>query len=132
MRKYLTVLVVFAVMTVMTTASWAQEASYYEIGDKGYFQYQWSGTPGSFVIWGNKDLRGSSLFYGEITSETKITMVNRRISRENLDLLTGKPVIAYGKFKEVGRGEGGRTFCLELTIFVLSESTYRIPIPPQK
>ena len=136
MRKMMAV--VLMAMATIVVSSWAQAVEpekvfYYEVGDKGYFQYPWvvcEGNNLTFVIWPDKTLSGSSRFSGLITPTTKIAVVNRKIGRKHLDLLTGKPVIAYGRFKQVGQGEGSKTFCLELTIFLLSEFEYTVPIKP--
>ena len=128
MKKVAMVLLV--VLAVAVSLSWAQDVSYYKAGDKGYFMYQQ--TDRQFFVNPNKDFTGSCGFFGEITPETKIQVINRTIDRGNLDLLTGKLVLAYGTFKEVGRGEGGKIICLELNLFILSTESYRIPIPPQK
>ena len=117
--------IVFAVSAVAVQAADKTGASYYRVGDKGYFQYPWI-EKSDFIIWSDKSLSGSSGFSGLITLETKILILNRQISRKNLDLLTGKPVVAVATFKKVGKGEGSRNYCLELTLFVLSETDYHI------
>ncbi len=105
----------------------AEKVVYYEVGDKGYFKYPWI-EKNDFVIWPDKTKTGSSGFGALITSETKIMIANRDIGRKNLDLLTGKPVVAFARIKRVGEGEGSKEYCLSLTIFILSESTYQVPI----
>jgi hypothetical protein len=119
--------IVFAVSVTAVQAADKTTVFYYQVGDKGYFDYPWIEKT-YFVIWPDKTMTGASGFGGIITPETKITIVNRRIDRNSLDLLTGKPVVAFGNFKQVGEGEGSKIYCLKLTIFVLSESEYWIPI----
>jgi len=121
----LALVIVFAAVAVQ--AADKTTVFYYQVGDKGYFDYPWIEKT-YFVIWPDKTMTGASGFGGIITPETKITIVNRRIDRNSLDLLTGKPVVAFGNFKQVGEGEGSKIYCLKLTIFVLSESEYWIPI----
>ena len=119
--------IVFVVSAVAAQAADKTEVSYYQVGDKGYFQYPWIEKT-DFVIWPDKTLSGGSRFGGLITPETKIRIVNRQIGQKNLDLLTGKPVVAFAIIKDVGRGEGTKSYCLELTLFVLSETDYHISI----
>lgn len=92
-----------------------------EAGDMGEFQYPWMDN--DFAIWQKIDQFGGKTGYvgGTITSKTKITVVNRKITRENLDLLTGKRVIAYGTFLLIGEGEGSTKIWQNLTIFVVPD-----------
>ena len=132
MKKIAIILVLmFVVMGFVSFVSAAEKIAYYEVGDKGYFKYPWI-EKSDFVIWPDKTMKGSSGFGALITPETKITIVNRDISRKNLDLLTGKPVLAFARIKQVGEGEGTKEYCLLLTIFVLSEENYHIPFPSGK
>jgi len=122
--------IVFMVSAAAVQAADKTTVFYYQVGDKGYFDYPWIEKT-YFVIWPDKTMTGASGFGGIITPETKITIVNRRIDRNNLDLLRGKPVVAYATFKQVGEGEGSKIYCLALTLFVLSDN-YHIPMGVKK
>lgn len=96
----------------------------FEDGCEGYFEFQteFNGDTDGFVVYTqtpDADGGRTGFIFGQITDETKIVIANRNISRENLDLLDKKHVLVYGKFREVGRGEGSKRTCLELTIYVL-------------
>lgn len=131
MKKIAMILMVLAIIVGFVLSALAadkdKEVAYYEVGDKGYFQYSWIEKT-DFVIWPDKTLSGASGFSATITPETRVAVANREISKKNLDLLSGKPVLAYARIKKVGRGEGSREYCLSLTIFVLSDQNYQMPI----
>ncbi|MFA7202031.1 MAG: hypothetical protein WC099_03505 [Candidatus Paceibacterota bacterium] len=98
----------------------------YKTGDRGTFRYQVSKEDGKKIVEFSimKPVCGggeAGHVFGIISPDTKITFTNRNLSIGDLDLLNGKEVLVTGTFKEFGRGEGSKTFCMELTIFVIPE-----------
>jgi hypothetical protein len=116
MRKMIWI-VVAVVVFMFPVVSPAQEIT--ETGDKGEFEYPCLGT--EFCVWNKIESTGARTtnLNGEITPATKVRVINRNISIENLDLLSGRNVLAYGKFRIVGTDENTRTICDELNIFIL-------------
>lgn len=89
-------------------------------GDRGEFQHSFTETNG-FVVWRDPMPNGSRVgpVSGIITPTTRITVLNRSIRRNELDLLNGRQVVVIAKLRYVGHGEGQRVYCDELTILVL-------------
>jgi len=122
MKKIFAVIVVLILTAISAFADTATVVL--EKGDLGEFQYPWiGGGDNEFVIWhAGRDGSKTGEMSGEITSKTIVKIANRTgIAKANLDLLTGKRVMAYGKLHQIGVGEGSRMIYDELTIFIIPE-----------
>lgn len=138
--KRLTFLVLFVILASLTVSAQQAGANHQEkgsknvavkseltrvfwTGDRGEFEYPWN-SGNDFVVWhagegGSK----SGVVSATITSDTKITVKNRKgIDKSNLDLLSGKRVSVLALIKEVGRGEGSKQTCKELEIVMESDN----------
>jgi hypothetical protein len=91
----------------------------YDAG-KGAFEYPWNGRPDrkEFVVWTVNEHGKFGAVSGIITPSTKITFINRKLKKEDLDLISGKEVVVFGKFRQEGEGEVIDIYCEELSIAI--------------
>lgn len=118
---------IFSALTVVLAQPSAQDkkektaepVKVFWTGDRGQFEYTWSGED-TFVVWRVDEKGGKTgLVFGRIDYNTKIIFKNRKgLTRQNLDLLSGKEVSVIAQIKRVGQGEGSEDFCKELEIVV--------------
>lgn len=125
MKKIFAAVVVVSLIFVFANTLFAKQQNSFEKGEVGYFQFPAFQDENDFVIWPNSTLKGLSGIMGKITKKTVIKIANRKISRENLDLLTGKKVFVYGRFRQVGEGEGSYYHTDSLVIYILFEGESR-------
>ena len=114
MRKMAYVLAVLIVISLFVPK--ISIAGTFETGDKGTFDYPYQDE--YFVVWStltNGAKHGN--MNGKITPKTKVNILNNGFSKVPLKLLSGKSVLAYGKF--VVEGESMVHTYTELNIFVL-------------
>ncbi len=125
--RIVTSLIMLTLLCVAAMPAVGQTKSY-EQAMVGKFEFPW--LPQMYnnclVVWPKGDAAdslGESTFGGVLTDKSVIKVVNRKIDRVNLDLLTGERVIAWGKFRTIGEGEGSETFCDTLNLVLLSKGT---------
>lgn len=104
-----------------------EQVSKFEKGEVGYFQFPFSSYNSGFALWPTLQLTGGSLLSGKITKKTVIRIANKKfnVNLDNLDLLTGKKVFVYGRFRQVGEGEGSYYHTDFLVIYILSDGESR-------
>ena len=94
--------------------------SYFYDAGKGAFEYPWDGRTDrkEFVIWTVGERGKFGTVSGIITPNTKITFLNRKLKKEDLDLISGKEIVVFGKFRQEGEGEAVEIYCEELSIAI--------------
>ena len=126
LRRIFAAVVVFFLSS--TTPIFAKEQNLsFEKGDVGYFQFPFSLHESKFALWPTPQLTGVSLLSGRIIKKTIIKIANKKFNAnlDNIDLLTGKKVFVYGRFRQVGEGEGSYYKTESLTIYILSDGESR-------
>jgi len=128
MRKVVGILVVTILMLSLSLANSVgaqnrpKKTSNYRVeerGDKGYINFNKKSAEFSVLP---EPKSGSALMFGMITPKTLVKILNKNIQGDKyevLDLLNGKPCLAFGKIIVTGQGEGQQIYWLELNIFVL-------------
>lgn len=123
LRKVFVVTIVFF---LFTNNLFAKEQNSFEKGEVGYFQFPFS-DKSDFVLWPTSIMTGGSSFNGRISRKTVIRIANKKfnVNLDNLELLNGKRVFVYGRFRQVGEGEGSFYKTESLTIYILSNGESR-------
>ena len=124
MRKLVLSFIIAVLSAVVVSAT--DNAVVYNDGDRGEFQYPFASYKHDFAVMKTypscSDNAGGKYgtVGGTITASSVVKVVNRNgITKENLDLLSGKEVVVIGKFRSEGKGEGMKVYCLSLTILVV-------------
>jgi hypothetical protein len=122
MKKIIVLLLSVALLvTISVNFSYAAEKiRITEVGSRGCFVYPWTGGGAEndeFSIFSFPGCNGGG-YGGIITAKTKIVTNLKGINKSTLNLLSGKEVVVFAKLREVGEGEGGKTYCDELYVFV--------------
>ncbi|KKS15913.1 MAG: hypothetical protein UU71_C0012G0027 [Parcubacteria group bacterium GW2011_GWB1_41_6] len=126
MKKVMLLALVVLFLSV-SVASAAEKIRVFEDGDKGEFFLRGRedfevAVGGDFAVMNPLPQGGKAGHFScRIGPDTVVSIVNRKINRDNLDLLSGKQVLAWGKIKSIGEGEGAKQLCLSLNIFILPQ-----------
>ena len=107
---------------VLVSPVFARQEMRAEVGE---LQYPFVGKS-DLVVWPDTSCTGgirASYFGANITERTVINFVGRDLHRQNLDLLTGERVCAYGLVEITGEGEGTKEKFLSLTIVILPKQS---------
>lgn len=118
MRKLMLFVAILSLVVSALPASADEPIRHVQNAVVGEFEYPWLDR--EMVIWpADGDSIMASDFAGIISNATYVKVVNRQLERANLDLLTGERVFAVGSFHTVGEGEGSKTYCDSLTVYLL-------------
>lgn len=113
----------FALVLLMACVSQQAAAREELMGQTGTLEYPFpNSNEHELVVWPDTsctDGIGWSDFGAEIAPETKVTFIGRDLNRQDLDLLTGQRVCAYGMVQTTGEGEGTKEKFLWVTIVIL-------------
>jgi hypothetical protein len=134
-----TVIVMILSVTMVASAQTLSQANTrdeevvttYWTGDRGEFEfptrvYTKDGERDGFTVWHTTESGGKISMVGALVGpRTKVTVLNRTLTKASLDLLSGKQVAVTAKIRQVGvdRGEASQSvrYCEELTIVVIDD-----------
>lgn len=118
-------LVLFFVATMPANAAAQEKPVIRQVGDTGKIEIVADPERGYFASrldnWECEIYSGGHSYwaqFGAITAATKVTVINRKVDREDFDLLNGKEAVLYGRIRCTGKGEGEVREWLELNIFI--------------
>lgn len=116
----------FVLILVLSSLSIFGQTVIKKTGDRGVFEFMSAQARGDkypqFAIMHQIPNGGKvGEVFGFITPETQITVLNRKISKKDIDLLDGKEVVVIGTFKYVGKGEGSQVYCQQIEILVIEK-----------